>query len=97
VKRLPQTLSSNIADVRLFGSEAPGESTSESDIDVLVMVQPDTERVRFEDRIIDIAFDVNLEFGVYIFPRVVTPGILHDPVWRETPFVKNVARGSIAL
>ena len=66
-------------------------------IDVLVVVQPDTERVRFEDRIIDIAFDVNLDFGIYISPRVVTPGILNDPVWRGTPFIKNVARESIAL
>ncbi len=55
------------------------------------------DRVQFEDRIIDIAFDVNLDFGVYISPRVVTPEILNDPVWRETPFIKNVARESIPL
>jgi predicted nucleotidyltransferase len=97
VSRLRQALSSNMLDVRLFGSEARGEATSESDIDVLVVVQPDTDRVQFEDRIIDIAFDVNLDFGVYISPRVVTPGILNDPVWRETPFIKNVARESIPL
>jgi hypothetical protein len=50
-----------------------------------------------EDRIIDIAFDVNLDFGVHISPGVVTPGILNDPVWRETPFIKNVAHDSIPL
>lgn len=97
VSRLRQELSSHMLDVRLFGSEARGEATSESDIDVLVVVQPDRDRVHFEDRIIDIAFDVNLDFGVYISPRVVTPGILNDPVWRETPFIKNVARESIPL
>lgn len=97
VKRLRQVLSTHILDVRLFGSEARGEATAESDIDVLVVVQPDADRVRLEDRIIDIAFDVNLDFGVYISPRVVTPGILSDPVWRETPFIKNVARESIPL
>jgi uncharacterized protein len=97
VTRLRQALSSNLLELRLFGSDTRGEATSESDIDVLVVVQPDTERVQFEDRIIDIAFDVNLEFGVYISPRVMTPGILNDPVWRETPFIKNVARESIPL
>ena len=97
VKRLRQELSSNMLDVRLVGSEARGEATSESDIDVLVVVQPDTDRVQFEDRIIDIAFDVNLDFGVYISPRVLTRGILNDPVWRETPFIKNVAHDSIPL
>lgn len=97
VRRLREALSNNVLDVRLFGSEARGEATSESDIDVFVVVQPDADRVPFEDRIIDIAFDVNLAFGVYISPRVVTQGILNDPVWRETPFIKNVARESVPL
>ena len=97
VRRLRQFLSANIVDVRLFGSEARGEATSESDIDVLIVVQPDTARVPLEDRIVDIAFDVNLDFGVYISPRVVTPGILQDPVWGETPFIKTVARESTPL
>ena len=97
VKRLRLGLSGNVVDVRLFGSEARGEATSESDIDVLVVVQPESERTALKDRVIDIAFDVNLEFGVYVSPRVITPGILNHPVWRETPFIKNVAGESIPL
>jgi predicted nucleotidyltransferase len=97
VKRIRQALSDSIVDVRLFGSEARGEATPESDIDVLVIVQPDTARVSLEDRIIDIAFDVNVEFGVYISPRVVTPGILTHPVWGETPFIKAITRESLPL
>lgn len=97
VKRVRQALPDSVVDVRLFGSEARGEATPESDIDVLLVVQPDTSRVPLEDRIIDIAFDVNLEFGVYISPRVVTPAILTHPVWRETPFLKTVARESLPL
>ena len=97
VRRLRHSLSGNIVDVRLFGSEARGEATPESDIDVLVVVQPDDTRTALEDRVVDIAFDVNLDFGVYISPRVITPGILNDPVWRETPFIKNIAGESIRL
>jgi predicted nucleotidyltransferase len=97
VKRLRQTLSQNVLEVRLFGSEARGDATAESDIDVFVVVQPDSDRVRLEDTIIDIAFDVNLDFGVYISPRVVTNAIVNDPVRRETPFYKNVAREGIPL
>lgn len=97
VKRLRHNLSGNVVDVRLFGSEARGEATPESDIDVLVVVEPDGQRAALEDRVVDLAFDVNLDFGVYISPRVITPGILNDPVWRETPFIKNVAGESIPL
>ncbi len=97
VTRLRTALPRNVIDVRLFGSEARGEATAESDIDVLVVVQPESGRAALEDRAIDIAFDVNLEFGVYVSPRVITLGILNDPVWRETPFLKNVAGESVPL
>ena len=97
VQLLRDRMPRHIQEVRLFGSEARGEATLESDIDVLVVVQPDAERVRLEDCIIDIAFDVNLEFGVYISPRVLTTEMLNDPVRRETPFLKNVAREGITL
>ena len=97
VKRLQLQLAAHVVDVRLFGSEARGEATPESDIDVLVVVQPESDRVALEDRVIDIAFDVNLAFSVYLSPRVVTPGILNHPVWRETPFIKNVVSESIPL
>ena len=97
VTRLRRALGESLVDVRLFGSEARGEASSESDIDVLVVVEPDSARAAIEDRVIDLAFDVNVPFNVYISPRVVTPGILNDPVWGESPFVKAVARESIPL
>ena len=90
-------MAGHLVDVRLFGSEARGEATAESDIDVLIVVEPDDARVSLEDRIIDLAFDANLEFGVYISPRVVTPGILNHPVWKTTPFLANVRRESVPL
>jgi predicted nucleotidyltransferase len=97
VTRLRHALENSLVDVRLFGSEARGDATPESDIDVFVVVQPDEARIALEDRIIDLAFDVNVEFGVYISPRVVTPGILSHPVWSATPFLTNVRRDSVPL
>jgi predicted nucleotidyltransferase len=97
VTRVRETLPQHVIDIRLFGSEARGDASVDSDIDVLVVVQPDPERVQLEDRIIDIAFDVNLEFGVYVSPRVLTAAILNDPVWRETPFIRTITRESVPV
>lgn len=46
-RRLRRELPDNVLDIRLFGSEARGEATPESDIDVLVVVQPDVNGPRW--------------------------------------------------
>ena len=97
VRRLRHDLPDNILDLRLFGSEARGDAAPDSDIDVLVVVQPEHERPALETRVVDIAFDVNLEFNVFISPSVTTPAILNHPVWRETPFIETVLREGIPL
>lgn len=97
VARARGTLGNHLIDLRLFGSVARGDASPDSDIDVLVVVQPDERRVALENQIIDIAFDVNLEHNVYIAPHVVTPAILEHPVWKETPFLKTVTREAIPL
>jgi uncharacterized protein len=97
VRRLRQDLPAHLVDIRLFGSEARGEAVPESDIDILVVVQPDDRRTALETQIVDIAFDVNLEFSVFVSPTVVTPAILNHPVWSESPFIETVRREGIRL
>ena len=74
-----------------------GDALADSDIDILVVVQPDEARQTLETKVVDIAFDVNLEFGVFISPTIVTSAILNHPVWRETPFIETVMREGLAL
>ncbi|MBA2305434.1 MAG: nucleotidyltransferase domain-containing protein [Acidobacteria bacterium] len=90
-------MGAHLVEARLFGSIARGDARPDSDIDVLIIVQPHTDRRRLEDRVIDLAFDVNLARDVYISPRVVTREILEHPVWRETHFVRTVERESVPL
>lgn len=97
VRRLRRDLPDSVVSMRLFGSEVRDQADVESDIDVLVVVQPEERRAALETRVVDIAFDVNLAFNVFISPTVVTPGILNHPVWRESPFIESVLREGIAL
>ncbi len=97
LRRLRSALEGHLVDVRLFGSVARGDAGPDSDIDILVVVQPDDDRARLERVAVDTAFDVNLLHDVYISPRVLTLGILADPVWGQTPFLRAVQRESVAL
>ena len=95
VKSLRSTLGKNLVEAKLFGSKATGKDQPDSDIDVLVVVKRNGTET--EDRVLDIAFVVNLKHDVYISPRVIDASTLADPVWRITPFLRAVAKEGISL
>ena len=95
LQSLRSALGKNLLEAKLFGSKATGRGQPESDIDVLVVVNRNGAET--EDRVLDIAFDVNLKHDVYISPRVIDRSILADPVWRITPFLRAVTREGISL
>ncbi|MGD9728523.1 MAG: nucleotidyltransferase domain-containing protein [Nitrospiraceae bacterium] len=95
VRKIRTQLQPYVLDLKLFGSKATGRDVEESDIDVLVVVDHKTPAL--EDRVLDIAFDVNLAHEVYISPRVIGKAVLDDPVWSITPFLRHIAVEGVAL
>lgn len=92
---LRSALGKNLLEAKLFGSKATGRDQPDSGIDVLVVVN--RNGVETEDRVLDIAFDVNLKHDVYISSRVIDRSILSDPVWSITPFLRAIAKKGISL
>jgi predicted nucleotidyltransferase len=95
VEKVREELKDNIIGIRLFGSKAEGPTAEDSDIDVLIIVSESD--VSIEDRIVDIAFDINLLHDVYISPRVISQAIMDHPVWRMTPFIQSLQKEGIDL
>jgi uncharacterized protein len=97
VRRLRVALGPHVVDLRLFGSVARRDAQPDSDIDILVIVQPEGDRARLERDAVDIAFDVNVQYDLYISPRVLPSSLLAHPVWGHTPFLRTIQRESVAL
>lgn len=88
----------------LFGSQARGDASAESDIDVMVVVSWGEERLPggfyaapFSDprwqAIVDTASDISLEHGVYISPLVISERRFHE--W--SPLVKRAKEEGIEI
>ena len=97
-------LPGQIEQLVLFGSYARGEARSDSDVDVLVVVNWPQERLangfyaafsgdpRWRE-IINIATDLMLKHGIFISPTVVSKDRLAEPF----PLIRQVKEEGIEL
>ena len=95
IKRVKDKLESNLINLFLFGSKVRKEDTLESDVDILVEVERLTEKVW--DEVMDIAFEVNLKWAVYISPRIVEKKKFRSQRWSATGFVQAIQKEGVLL
>lgn len=90
-----ELLGERLVELKLYGSKARGAGSEESDIDVLVVVAGvDLET---KNRVLDEAFEINLEEDVFIAPLIIDRSRLADPVWRITDLAVALDREGISL
>lgn len=92
-KRLVQQRVSPL-DVRVFGSRARGDATSDSDMDVFVVVEYATSDI--ERYISDCAWEAGFARDVVIVPVVVGKDRIEGPL-KESVFILNVYREGIEV
>ena len=79
-------------EVRLYGSEARGDASVGSDIDLLILVDKNVVSVEDELQIAEPLYCIELETGV-----LINSLILPKKIWGKivTPFYENVMREGI--
>ena len=84
------------ADVILFGSQARGESNSDSDWDILILVDNKVVTNEIEDRFRKELYEIELETGqlisAFIYPKEYWANML-----KISPLFKAVKRDGIRL
>lgn len=84
-----------ILDIRVFGSRARGQATSESDLDVLIVTRH--EDYHLSDRIIDVACDLLLKHHIYISPKVISQRHYDQLEAMDSDFLCQVKQEGILL
>ena len=96
-ERVRTVLGDKLEKVLLYGSYARGDYNINSDIDVMLLVNiPDIELTAYENDIADIAFDMELTYGIHISPVMKNEN--HFDYWSEDlPFYRNVKNEGVLI
>jgi predicted nucleotidyltransferase len=85
----------HLLDFRLFGSKARGGSGTESDIDIMVVLDKCDPATRSE--VYDIVFETNLKYDTFISATIFTREELEQGPMSESPIYKIIQKEGIAI
>lgn len=88
---------SKLRKVILYGSYARGDYDSESDIDVMIMVDlPPAELNKYRKQITYFCADLNVENSVFISPKLQSTQMFE--LWKNVlPFYKNILNEGVSV
>lgn len=92
---LRQALSTQLIELKLFGSKARGDDRPDSDIDVLVIVTEDDWRIC--DVVYGVATDILLQTDISVSPKVISQNLLEQLQKEDTFFSRNISKDAIAV
>ena len=94
-EKIKGSLEDNIVFLELFGSKVRGDFSSDSDIDILLVVKKKTPEVR--DAIFDILFDVDPYYKFKVSPVIYSEFEYQRNKELESTFVETISKEGVML
>ena len=85
----------NILNMVLYGSKARGDSSIDSDVDI--MIELDNHDFRLETEISDIIYNIDLEFDTFTSPVYFSRKEIEEGPVSESPIYKAIQREGVPL
>lgn len=97
VDKFKATFQTSLKSVILYGSYARGDYDSESDIDVVALVDMDrAELNKYFNDMAKFSSDIDLEYGIMLSPSIV-PFNDYNKYKNDLPYYSNIATEGVVL
>lgn len=93
-QKFQDSFQDNLVSLVLFGSQARGDATAESDIDILVVLKNKQLRYQKQEEILDFIENICLEFTVLVSCIYINQNQFET---EKSPLLLNIRREGITL
>lgn len=90
--KIVSSFGENIKDVILFGSQAVGDHTENSDYDILIILKT-KNYWQYKDKIRNIICDFEIENDIFIDLKLISEKEQNTPRWYQPVFVNAMKTG----
>lgn len=94
-KHLLANLGAGIVDIILFGSQLMSLEISDSDFDVLIILDKDYNW-KDENRILDFCYDIDLKYNILIDAHIISKNELNSKRGKQPIFINAINTGVYA-
>lgn len=96
-ENIKKIFGNKLSKIVLYGSYARGDYQDNSDVDIMILVKiSDREILNYENKVYDLAFDIQMETGTDISPIIQNEA--HFEYWVDAlPFYRNVRDEGIVI
>lgn len=96
-QQLRKLLGKKLSKIIVYGSYARGDFQENSDVDIMILVHmSETEIKKIENRIYDLAFDIEMDTGLDISPIIKSEE--QYEYWSDTlPFYRSVKEEGVEI
>jgi predicted nucleotidyltransferase len=97
LENIQKIYGAHLKSVILYGSYARGDYNSDSDVDIMILVDlTDSEIEEFSDELSELVYEYNVENDIWIMP--IVKNIDHFRYWENAyPFYRNVRQEGVVL
>lgn len=90
-------MGNSLKQIILYGSYARGDYKANSDMDIMILTElTDDQIVQIEDELFDVAYDIELEYGVPISVNIKNEEHFRNWV-NSLPYYSNIEREGVII